>query len=79
MIGFRQLYGFYFDHILPRIGNAFAKNDKAAYRYLQQSVGQFPDGQRLADRMIAAGLRDVSYSPLTFGVATIYTGFKPQS
>jgi len=74
--GFRQVYGFYFDKILPRIGNAFARNDKAAYRYLQQSVGQFPDGQRLADRMTAAGLRDVRFKPLTFGVATIYTGFK---
>jgi len=79
VFGFRQLYGFYFDKILPRIGNALAKNDKAAYRYLQESVGQFPDGQRLADRMTAAGLYDVSFKPLTFGVATIYTGFKQSS
>jgi demethylmenaquinone methyltransferase / 2-methoxy-6-polyprenyl-1,4-benzoquinol methylase len=77
--GFRQVYGFYFDKILPSIGNAFAKNDKSAYRYLQQSVGQFPDGQRLADRMTQAGLQSVTYTPLTFGVATIYTGFKPMS
>jgi len=75
--GFREVYGFYFDKILPRVGNAFARNDKAAYRYLQQSVGQFPDGQRLADRMTTAGLRHVTFTPLTFGVATIYTGFKP--
>ncbi len=76
LFGFRQLYGFYFDKILPRIGNAFARNDQAAYRYLQQSVGQFPDGQRLADRLTAAGLREVTFTPLTGGVATIYTGFK---
>lgn len=76
LFGFRQLYGFYFDKILPRIGNALARNDKAAYRYLQESVGQFPDGQRLADRMIAAGLHDVTFKPLTLGVATIYSGFK---
>jgi len=79
VFGFRQLYGFYFDKILPRIGNSLAKNDKAAYRYLQESVGQFPDGQRLADRMTATGLCDVSFKPLTFGVATIYTGFKQSS
>jgi len=75
--GFRQVYGFYFDNILPRVGNAFARNDKEAYRYLQQSVGQFPDGQRLADRMTNAGLHNVTFTPLTFGVVTIYTGFKP--
>ncbi len=75
--GFRQLYGFYFKNVLPKIGNALARNDKEAYRYLQQSVGQFPDGQRLADRMTAAGLTQVKFRPLTFGVATIYVGIKP--
>ena len=76
VIGFRQVYGFYFDKILPWIGNAVARNDKAAYRYLQQSVGQFPDGQRLADRLTAVGLRDVTFTALTLGVVTIYIGFK---
>jgi len=76
---FRQVYGFYFENVLPRIGNALATNDKEAYRYLQQSVGQFPDGQRLCDRMTTAGMVDVSFQPLTFGVVTIYTGFKPEA
>jgi demethylmenaquinone methyltransferase / 2-methoxy-6-polyprenyl-1,4-benzoquinol methylase len=75
--GFRQVYGWYFEKVLPRIGNALARNDKEAYRYLQKSVGQFPDGQALADRMTAAGLRDVTFTPLTFGVASIYLGYKP--
>ncbi len=77
--GFRQAYGFYFENILPRIGNALARNDKEAYRYLQKSVGQFPDGQALADRMSMAGLRNTRFTPLTFGVATIYTGTKPDN
>ena len=77
--GFRQVYGFYFDKVLPRVGNALARNDKEAYRYLQKSVGQFPDGQALADRMTAIGLQNVTYTPLTFGVATIYQGFKPSN
>jgi len=72
--GLRQIYGFYFRNVLPRIGQWFAKNDKAAYEYLPESVVQFPDGQALADRMIDAGLCDVRYTPLTFGVATIYEG-----
>lgn len=75
--GLRGLYGFYFTHILPRVGQWFARNNKDAYSYLPESVGQFPDGQALADRMTAAGLTDVNYTPLTFGVATIYEGTKP--
>lgn len=77
--GLRQAYGFYFRHVLPRIGQWFARNDKSAYSYLPESVGQFPDGQALADRMIAAGLTDVKFTALTIGVATIYEGTKPQS
>ena len=77
VIGLRQAYGFYFRNVLPRIGQWFARNDKSAYEYLPESVGQFPDGQALADRMTAAGLTDVSFTRLTFGVATIYTGTKP--
>lgn len=76
--GFRQLYQWYFAHVLPRIGQALARNDKDAYRYLQKSVGQFPDGPRLVERMVAAGMTRVSYRPLTGGVATIYTGYKPE-
>jgi demethylmenaquinone methyltransferase/2-methoxy-6-polyprenyl-1,4-benzoquinol methylase len=75
--GLRQAYGFYFRNILPRVGQWFARNDKSAYKYLPESVGQFPDGQALADRMTAAGLADVRFTPLTFGVATIYEGIKP--
>lgn len=77
LFGLRQLYSFYFSHILPRVGQFFARNNKSAYEYLPQSVAQFPDGQALADRMTAAGLTDVKFSPLTVGVATIYEGTKP--
>lgn len=77
MIGLKQSYNFYFKHVLPRLGQLFAKNDKSAYKYLPESVGQFPDGQALADRMTAAGMGKVTFTPLTFGVATIYEGTKP--
>lgn len=79
VIGFRQVYQLYFEHVLPRIGQMFARNDNDAYRYLQKSVGQFPQGQALANRMQAAGLIQTEFRPLTFGVATIYTGIKPQA
>ena len=77
--GLRGLYGFYFSNILPRVGQWFARNNKDAYSYLPESVGQFPDGQELADRMTAAGLVDVKFTQLTVGVATIYEGTKPMA
>ncbi|TWT74211.1 bifunctional demethylmenaquinone methyltransferase/2-methoxy-6-polyprenyl-1,4-benzoquinol methylase UbiE [Allorhodopirellula solitaria] len=73
----KQLYGFYFRSVLPRVGQLLASNDKSAYSYLPASVGQFPCGEKLAERMRAAGLREVEFHPLTLGVATIYVGNKP--
>ncbi len=72
----RQLYGWYFRHVLPRIGQWLARNDQEAYAYLPESVGEFPCGAALAERMEGAGLRDVRFWPLTFGVATLYVGTK---
>ncbi|MEM6980772.1 MAG: class I SAM-dependent methyltransferase, partial [Planctomycetota bacterium] len=73
----RQLYSFYFSNVLPRIGQAIARNEQSAYEYLPESVGQFPCGDALASRMRDAGLSDVSFTPLTLGVATVYVGRKP--
>jgi demethylmenaquinone methyltransferase/2-methoxy-6-polyprenyl-1,4-benzoquinol methylase len=73
---FRAIYGWYFRHVLPRIGQALARNRQDAYNYLPQSVSEFPCGEALAERMRAAGAREVHYYPLTLGVATLYVGIK---
>jgi demethylmenaquinone methyltransferase/2-methoxy-6-polyprenyl-1,4-benzoquinol methylase len=70
------IYGWYFSTILPRIGQAVARNRQQAYNYLPASVGQFPQGEALAERMRRAGLVDVEYRSFTFGVATLYVGVK---
>jgi demethylmenaquinone methyltransferase/2-methoxy-6-polyprenyl-1,4-benzoquinol methylase len=73
---FRGIYGWYFRRVLPRIGQWLARNKHEAYRYLPASVAEFPDGEALAERMRAAGLREVTYQPLTLGIATLYVGRK---
>jgi demethylmenaquinone methyltransferase/2-methoxy-6-polyprenyl-1,4-benzoquinol methylase len=73
----RAAYGFYFRNALPRIGQWVSRNGSAAYQYLPQSVGEFPQGAALAERLRAVGLVDVTFTPLTFGVATLYVGVKP--
>jgi demethylmenaquinone methyltransferase / 2-methoxy-6-polyprenyl-1,4-benzoquinol methylase len=72
--GLRQIYSGYFRHVLPRIGQAVARNNQDAYEYLPNSVAEFPFGEALAALMRAAGMSDVRFQPLTFGVATLYVG-----
>jgi demethylmenaquinone methyltransferase/2-methoxy-6-polyprenyl-1,4-benzoquinol methylase len=72
----KSLYGYYFRHVLPKVGQWFARNRHDAYRYLPDSVGEFPQGTQLAEKMRAAGLSRVEYRPLTFGIATLYIGTK---
>ena len=73
---FKLGYGLYFRYVLPRIGQLLARNDRDAYNYLPQSVGQFPQYEQLVQRMTAVGLKDVKFHPLTFGIATLYVGVK---
>lgn len=70
------LYQGYFRRVLPRVGNLLAKNEDSAYKYLPESVLTFPDGEALAAMMRAAGLQNVWFKPLTFGIATLYVGVK---
>jgi demethylmenaquinone methyltransferase / 2-methoxy-6-polyprenyl-1,4-benzoquinol methylase len=73
---FKAIYGWYFRHVLPRIGKIFARDSADAYEYLPTSVGEFLQGEALADRMRTAGLTDIRRYPLTLGVATLYVGKK---
>lgn len=74
----RAVYHGYFHSVLPRVGGWLSgkQEGKRAYRYLPESVGQFPDGEALCDKMRTAGLGDVTFTPLTFGIATLYVGTK---
>ncbi len=72
--GLKQVYTAYFRHVLPRIGQTVARNNQDAYEYLPGSVAEFPCGEALAERMRAAGLRDIRILPLTFGIASLYIG-----
>jgi demethylmenaquinone methyltransferase/2-methoxy-6-polyprenyl-1,4-benzoquinol methylase len=73
----KAVYSWYFQHVLPRVGQLLARNRRDAYHYLPQSVGQFPQGEQLAERFRKAGLTKVWYRRLTLGIATLYVGTKP--
>jgi demethylmenaquinone methyltransferase/2-methoxy-6-polyprenyl-1,4-benzoquinol methylase len=73
---FARLYRFYFRWVLPLIGQTISRSKDNAYRYLPQSVLEFPDGEALAQRLRSHGLTGVRWQPLTFGIATLYVGTK---
>ncbi len=73
---FRKFYFFYFLNILPFFGRLFSR-DRAAYRYLPDTVMKFPDNEDFIKLLHSAGFTNVKQKKLTFGVASIYTGFKP--
>lgn len=71
----KQLYNFYFKSILPNLGKWVSK-DQRAYTYLPESVEAFPYGQKFLDVMESVGYTNTKCIPLTFGIASIYTGEK---
>lgn len=66
----------WFDWIVPLIGRVAGQGD--AYSYLIQSTKSYPRPRRVAEIMREAGLVDVCFRRLTFGMVTIHTGTKPQ-
>lgn len=72
----RKLYLWYFRRILPIIGQLVSRNRQLAYSYLPQSVAEFPQGDVLAEMMRECGCSSVKWTPMTFGIATLYIGEK---
>jgi demethylmenaquinone methyltransferase/2-methoxy-6-polyprenyl-1,4-benzoquinol methylase len=74
---FGRMYRLYFRRLLPLVGGLVSRNGDDAYRYLPESVMEFPDGEALAERLRGHGLTEVRWKPFTFGIATLYVGVKP--
>lgn len=71
----KQLYTFYFCHILPFFGGLMSGN-KGAYAYLPASVRNFPQGEEFLSILTGCGFGNVSSRRFTFGIASIYCGIK---
>jgi demethylmenaquinone methyltransferase/2-methoxy-6-polyprenyl-1,4-benzoquinol methylase len=72
----KQLYAWYSRHVLPRIGGLLSPDD-GAYEYLPNSVAAFPDGSDFLARMENSGFDALDWTPLTFGIASLYRGVVP--
>lgn len=72
---FKQIYYFYFLHVLPLVGRLFSKN-KGAYRYLPDTVIKFPDNEDFMSILRLVGFSDVKQKRMTGGIASYYVGTK---
>ena len=73
---FLAFYRAYSKYVMPRVGGAISGRPDA-YTYLPASVERFKSRTELAAIMQDAGLDDVRYVDLTFGLVCVHVGVKP--
>ncbi|MEN6569588.1 MAG: bifunctional demethylmenaquinone methyltransferase/2-methoxy-6-polyprenyl-1,4-benzoquinol methylase UbiE [Rikenellaceae bacterium] len=71
----RNLYKIYFTGLLPFIGRLISK-DTEAYKYLPDSVRDFPQYEDFCNEISMTGFSNIIYKPLTGGIATLYIADK---
>ena len=68
-------YQFYKNNMIPLIGKIIAK-DELAYRYLEESIDQFPNQKELLTNLNYIGYHETNYINLFNGIVCIHKGFK---
>jgi len=72
-----RLYRFYFEHIMPPIGNRLSRTDYA-YSYLASSVHRFPREKEFLQEIADAGFTPLGAIKLSLGIARIFRGSKKE-
>ena len=75
---FKMIYNLYFKLYLPVAGRIISGN-KAAYKYLHESVVEFPEGASFLNIMEQAGFCNLQQQRLSGGISTIYIGEKQKN
>lgn len=73
--GFDAVYDRYSFHVVPVMGKLIA-GDAEPYRYLVESIRQFPTPDAFAEKMVAAGFERVTHQPMTGGIVRLHSGWK---
>ncbi|HYM14194.1 MAG TPA: bifunctional demethylmenaquinone methyltransferase/2-methoxy-6-polyprenyl-1,4-benzoquinol methylase UbiE [Dehalococcoidia bacterium] len=68
---FSAMYRLYFNHIMPPLAGLLS-GDRAAYRYLPNSLTGFPDADRLSDMLRDAGAQNVRCRRLAAGAVALH-------
>ncbi|MGH7729474.1 MAG: bifunctional demethylmenaquinone methyltransferase/2-methoxy-6-polyprenyl-1,4-benzoquinol methylase UbiE [Vulcanimicrobiaceae bacterium] len=70
---FRRAFEAYFYGLVPLVGG-LAGGSRSAYRYLPNSLTNYPDAEGLAERFATAGFRQVRFLRLAGGALAIHVG-----
>jgi demethylmenaquinone methyltransferase/2-methoxy-6-polyprenyl-1,4-benzoquinol methylase len=69
------IYNLYLSRVMPLAGR-LVSGDSGAYRYLAQSIREFPAAEDLAEEMRQTGFARVDWRRLTSGIACLHVGIK---
>lgn len=73
---FSAVYSLYLTKLVPPVSRLFG-SDPAAYRYLGDTIKDFPSPSELASLITSAGWKAVSYKTLAGGIVAVHKGIKP--
>ncbi|MGB0632065.1 MAG: class I SAM-dependent methyltransferase [Alphaproteobacteria bacterium] len=71
----KPVYDAYSFRVLPWLGQRIAQ-DGDSYRYLAESIRQFPEPETLAAEMADAGFGNIHITPLTGGIVWQHSGWR---
>ncbi len=74
----KPFYDLYSALVIPRLG-ALVAGAPEAYQYLVDSIRRFPDQREMAVLLEQAGLQQVTWRNLSFGIACLHVGVKAVS
>jgi demethylmenaquinone methyltransferase / 2-methoxy-6-polyprenyl-1,4-benzoquinol methylase len=75
MPGLDTLYDLYSFNVIPALGRAVV-GDAESYRYLVESIRNFPKPRAFADMMRAAGFARVSHRLMSGGIVALHSGWR---
>jgi demethylmenaquinone methyltransferase/2-methoxy-6-polyprenyl-1,4-benzoquinol methylase len=73
--GLDKLYDLFSFNVIPQLGRAVT-GDAESYRYLVESIRQFPRPSAFADMMSAAGFARTSWQTLSGGIVALHSGWR---
>ena len=73
-----KFYDLYLNRALPVLAGLFSPNPEA-YRYLGDSIMNFPTTDHFLSLMKQAGLIHLNMYSMTFGISRLFTGQKPEN